>query len=184
MQEVPVWSLGQEGPLGKEMTTHSNILACTIPWIEELGLQSVRSQEHKLVMEPPPPPPPPPPRIVCPALNSVCWGEREELKHFRPVLLKSIGQIRLNFKIVIKANLHDNWKSTIGYQGESIVRKAELVTYPLMEKVGLAKRSTNELNSEEEEAWDCRKCRRLAFWFWSQLYSVSETFRKSLKSHY
>ena len=73
-------------------------------------------------------------------------GETEELKHFRPVLLKSIGQIRLNFKIVIRANPHGNWKSTIGYQGESIVRKVELVTYPLMEKVGLAKKSVNELN--------------------------------------
>ena len=27
MQETWVWSLGQEDPLGKEMATHSNILA-------------------------------------------------------------------------------------------------------------------------------------------------------------
>ena len=30
-QEMQVWSLGQEDPLGKEMTTHSSILAWNIP---------------------------------------------------------------------------------------------------------------------------------------------------------
>ena len=30
-----VWSLGQEGPLEKEMATHSNILAWEIPWTEK-----------------------------------------------------------------------------------------------------------------------------------------------------
>ena len=36
-----VQSLGQEGPLEKEMATHSSVLACRIPWTEELGrLQS------------------------------------------------------------------------------------------------------------------------------------------------
>ena len=42
MQEIHVWSLGQEDPLEKEMATHSSILAWEIPWIEELqsmGLQ-------------------------------------------------------------------------------------------------------------------------------------------------
>ena len=46
MQEVRVCSLGQEDPLEKEMTTHSNILAREIPWTEEPGrLQSMRSQK-------------------------------------------------------------------------------------------------------------------------------------------
>ena len=35
MQEAWVLSLGQEDPLEKEMTTHSNILAWRIPWTEE-----------------------------------------------------------------------------------------------------------------------------------------------------
>ena len=35
MQETQVRSLGQEDPLEKEMTTHSNILAWEIPWTEE-----------------------------------------------------------------------------------------------------------------------------------------------------
>ena len=38
-------SLGQEGPLEKEMATHSSIHAWRIPWTEEPGgIQSVRSQ--------------------------------------------------------------------------------------------------------------------------------------------
>ena len=37
MQEMQVQSLGQEDPLGKEMTTHSSILAWKIPWAEEPG---------------------------------------------------------------------------------------------------------------------------------------------------
>ena len=37
MQETEVWSLGQEEPLGKEMATHSRILAWEIPWTEEPG---------------------------------------------------------------------------------------------------------------------------------------------------
>ena len=44
-QDVRVQCLGQEDPLKKEMATHSNILACKIPWKEELGgLQSIGSQ--------------------------------------------------------------------------------------------------------------------------------------------
>ena len=40
-----VWSLGQEDPLKKEVTTHSSILAWRIPWTEEPGgLQSMGSQ--------------------------------------------------------------------------------------------------------------------------------------------
>ena len=45
MQEMQVWSLGQEDPLEKEMATHSSILAWEIPWTEEPGrLQSMGSQ--------------------------------------------------------------------------------------------------------------------------------------------
>ena len=48
MWETWVQSLGQEDPLGKEMATHSSILACETPWTEEpgglqsMGLQRVR----------------------------------------------------------------------------------------------------------------------------------------------
>ena len=46
IQETRVQSLGQEGPLEKEMAAHSSILAWRIPWTEEpAGLQSVGSQE-------------------------------------------------------------------------------------------------------------------------------------------
>ena len=39
-------SLGEEDPLGKEMATHSSILAWEIPWTEEPGgLQSMKSQK-------------------------------------------------------------------------------------------------------------------------------------------
>ena len=45
MWETQVWSLDQEGPLEKEMATHSSTLAWRIPWTEELGgLQSLGSQ--------------------------------------------------------------------------------------------------------------------------------------------
>ena len=37
MQEVQVWSLGQDDSLDKEMATHSSILAWGIPWTEEPG---------------------------------------------------------------------------------------------------------------------------------------------------
>ena len=41
-KETQVRSLSQEDPPEKEMTTHSNILAWKIPWIEEPGrLQSL-----------------------------------------------------------------------------------------------------------------------------------------------
>ena len=46
MQETQVWSLGQEDPLEREMATHSSILACKIPWMEEPGgLQFMGSQK-------------------------------------------------------------------------------------------------------------------------------------------
>ena len=45
MQATWVQSLGQEGPLEKEMATQSSILVWEIPWTEELGeLQSMGSQ--------------------------------------------------------------------------------------------------------------------------------------------
>ena len=37
MQETRVWSLSWEGPLEKETTTHSSVLAWEIPQIEEPG---------------------------------------------------------------------------------------------------------------------------------------------------
>ena len=37
MQETQVWSLGWEGPLEKELATHSSILAWGIPRTEEPG---------------------------------------------------------------------------------------------------------------------------------------------------
>ena len=51
MWETGVQSLGQEGPLEKEMATHSSILAWRIPWTEEpgglqfMGLQRVRHDQ-------------------------------------------------------------------------------------------------------------------------------------------
>ena len=45
VQETQVGSLGQEGPLEKEMAPHSRILAWEIPWTEEpCGLQSMGLQ--------------------------------------------------------------------------------------------------------------------------------------------
>ena len=47
---VETWdqSLGQEGSLEKEMTTHSGVLAWEIPWTEEPGgLQSMGSQKSR-----------------------------------------------------------------------------------------------------------------------------------------
>ena len=37
LQETQVRSLGREGPLEKEVATHSNILTWRIPWTESLG---------------------------------------------------------------------------------------------------------------------------------------------------
>ena len=46
VQDTRVQSLGQEDPLGKEMATHSSILAWKILWTEEPGrLQSMGLQE-------------------------------------------------------------------------------------------------------------------------------------------
>ena len=54
MQEVQVWSLGQEDPLEEETATRLRIFAWEIPWTEEPGrLQSMRLQrvEHNWVTE-------------------------------------------------------------------------------------------------------------------------------------
>ena len=37
VQEMQVWSLGQEDPLEEEVAAHSNILVWKIPWTEEPG---------------------------------------------------------------------------------------------------------------------------------------------------
>ena len=48
MQEMWGQSLDQKGPLEKEMTTHSSILAWEILWTEEPGrLQSMGSQKSQ-----------------------------------------------------------------------------------------------------------------------------------------
>ena len=36
-----IQSLGQEDPLEEEMTTHSSILAWTVPWTEKPGRQAI-----------------------------------------------------------------------------------------------------------------------------------------------
>ena len=47
--ETQVQFLGQEDPLGKEMATHSSILAWRILWTEEPGsLQLMGSQESDM----------------------------------------------------------------------------------------------------------------------------------------
>ena len=54
MQEIWVWSLGQEDPLEKEMATHTGILVWETPWTEEPGeLQSMGLKRvgHSLVTE-------------------------------------------------------------------------------------------------------------------------------------
>ena len=50
MQEMQVQSLGWEGPLEKEMATHSGILAWEIPWTED-SLWGRRRVRHDLVIE-------------------------------------------------------------------------------------------------------------------------------------
>ena len=49
VQETHVQSLGREDALGKEMATHSSILAWSVPWTEEPGrLQFMGSQRVRL----------------------------------------------------------------------------------------------------------------------------------------
>ena len=48
MQETTVQSLDWKDPLGREMATHSIILAWEIPWTEEPGgLQSLGSRKSR-----------------------------------------------------------------------------------------------------------------------------------------
>ena len=48
MQETRIWFLSWEDPLGKEIATHSSILAWEIPWTEESGgLQSKGLQKSR-----------------------------------------------------------------------------------------------------------------------------------------
>ena len=55
MQETKVQSLGWEGPLEKEMATHSSILASRIPWTEERGTESDTTGRLTLrILEPTP----------------------------------------------------------------------------------------------------------------------------------
>ena len=42
---IPVWSLGQEDPLEKEMATHYSILAWEIPWTEKPGRLSPQGRK-------------------------------------------------------------------------------------------------------------------------------------------
>ena len=47
MKETLIQSLDQEDPQEKEMATHCSILACEIPWTEELGgLQCLGSKSQ------------------------------------------------------------------------------------------------------------------------------------------
>ena len=46
MQEMWIWSLGQEDPLEESTATHSSTLAWRVPWAEESGrLQSMGCKE-------------------------------------------------------------------------------------------------------------------------------------------
>ena len=50
MQEMWVWSLGQDDPLDEKMVTHSSILAWRIPWaVESDGLQPMGLQSQTLL---------------------------------------------------------------------------------------------------------------------------------------
>ena len=54
MQEMWVWSLGQEDPLEKEMATHSHFLAWEIPWTESLAgcsPQGYKTVDHNLAIK-------------------------------------------------------------------------------------------------------------------------------------
>ena len=56
IQEMQMWSLGQEDPLEKEMTTHFSIPAWRFPWTGEPGrLQSMGLQDwheiHLIVLK-------------------------------------------------------------------------------------------------------------------------------------
>ena len=48
MQEIHIQSLGREDHLEEVMATHSRILACRIPWTEELGDHGVTKSQMRL----------------------------------------------------------------------------------------------------------------------------------------
>ena len=48
--QIWVQSLGQEDPLGKEMATHSSILAWKIPWTEEPGITKELDTTERLTL--------------------------------------------------------------------------------------------------------------------------------------
>ena len=49
LQEIQILSLGQDGPLEKEMATHSSILTWEIPWTEKPGgLQSMGLEKSQI----------------------------------------------------------------------------------------------------------------------------------------
>ena len=51
MQEMWVRSLGWEDALEEGMATHSSVLACRIPWIEEPGNYSPQGHKESDVIE-------------------------------------------------------------------------------------------------------------------------------------
>jgi len=51
MQEMQIWSVGQEYPLEEGMTTHNSILAWEISWTEEPGGYSPRSHKESDMTE-------------------------------------------------------------------------------------------------------------------------------------
>ena len=68
MQETQIQSLGQEDPLEKELTTHSSILACRIPWTEKPGGPwggkelDTTEQLHDVMIV-----------IICITVDPLCW---------------------------------------------------------------------------------------------------------------
>ena len=49
MQEMQVWSLGQDNHLEKEMATHSRIFVWKIPWTEEPGVLESRGLQKSVI---------------------------------------------------------------------------------------------------------------------------------------
>ena len=47
LQEMQVWSLGQEDPMEEGILTHSSILAWRIPWTEDPGGLQSSPQDRK-----------------------------------------------------------------------------------------------------------------------------------------
>ena len=96
MQETWVQSLGWEDPLGKEMATHSSILACRIPWTEEpgrlhsMGLQRIR---HNWVTN---------------TFTFQCWLQEQRLK-FQPCTDLHTGQLEHRMFPFLGVNRWASW---------------------------------------------------------------------------